>query len=667
MKNLSSPSAGAFPRRACAALVVLAGLSPAAAAQSPPAPEAGEVPAVVVSGTRSEQSTVSVPASVEVITRAEIEASGAAHVAEVLRGRGAVQVADSFGDGSRAQVGMRGFGETAHANTLVLVDGRRLNNGDIAPPDLNSIALKDVERIEIVQGSAGTLFGDQAVGGVINVITRQPREFGASVEAGAGSYARRVVRARAGDRLAGGLSWRVSGERLATDNYRDHNARDYANVLGRVDFDHARGSLFAEAQLVEEQLELPGGLSAAELAADRRQVSPFFAMDRLDTDTRVARAGIRQQLSGPWSLEAEASWRSASAEGTFFASPFRSERTQRELTPRLLGVWGGRRGELLLTLGADLRGADFDLVSPATGTARNRQHVQAAYAQAVLPLAPRWRLTAGARKAWVQNDLTTTSPFGGPAFPGGVELDDSVLVTELGVAWTPTPAWRLYLRRDGNFRFAKADEQSFTVPGQVGLDTQEGVSWEAGAEWSRGTARARLVLYRLALDGEIAFDPTVAGPSPFLPGANVNLASTLRHGVIVGAGWAPAERLQLAADYSYTRAVFDSGGLDGNEVPFVARHVLRLSADYRFSGRLHGFAELQAISGRYLIGDNANALERLPGYTVLNLHADYRWRGWTVSARIDNVTDRNYVDTASPGSFFPAPGRNLWLTLGYRL
>lgn len=627
--------------------------------------DAAEVPEVIVSGTRSPQSTVTVPASISVITREEIEASGAPHLVDVLRGRGAVQVSDSFGDGSRAQVGMRGFGETAHANTLVLVDGRRLNNSDIAPPDLNSVALKDIERIEIIQGSAGSLFGDQAVGGVINIITRKPRKLTADVEGGFGSYDRRVVRAQIGDRLAQGLSYRFSAERLWSDNYRDNNEKDYGNYAGRLAFEHGRGSVFTDFQLVEEDLELPGGLTEAQVEEDRRQSDPFFADDELDTDTRAARVGLTQHVYGPWSLEGEFAYRRADADGTFFASPFDSEREQRELTPRLIGVYPNRFGEAVVTLGADLRWADFDLDSPSTGTSRNRQDVHSVYGQAVIPFAPRWSLTLGARKAWVENDLTTVNPFGLPDFPDGVELDDDVFVTEVGLSFHPSQAWRLFVRRDENFRFAKADEQSFTQPGTVGLDTQTGVSWETGAEWRSGTDTFKVVGFHLVLDDEIAFDPTVVGPSPFLPGANVNLERTVRTGFIVSGAWQANRHVGFSGDFTYTDAEFDSGGLDGNQVPFVAETVVRAGVDLRLTDRWQAFWEVQSISDRFLIGDNANAFPKLDGYTVQNLRIAYRYRGWRVSARINNVTGEEYIDTGSPFSLFPAPERNFWLTATY--
>ena len=181
---------------------------------------ATEIPAVLVSATRSEQSTLTTPASITVISRQQIDDSGAGNVVDVLRGQGGVQINDLYGDGSRATVGMRGFGETAGSNTLVLVDGRRLNNPDIAPPDLNSVALDDVERIEIVQGSAGVLFGDQAVGGVINIITRKPGAQRHSLKLSAGSYNNVAVHGATSQALANGVNYLLSVDLRDTDNYR---------------------------------------------------------------------------------------------------------------------------------------------------------------------------------------------------------------------------------------------------------------------------------------------------------------------------------------------------------------------------------------------------------------------------------------------------------------
>lgn len=115
---------------------------------------ANTIEQIVVTGLRTEQSLLETPVAISVITREDIERSGALTIADVLRGRAGLQIRDTIGDGGRGVlVAMRGFGENAANNTLVLVDGRRLNNPSLAAPDLNSIALADIERIEILQAA----------------------------------------------------------------------------------------------------------------------------------------------------------------------------------------------------------------------------------------------------------------------------------------------------------------------------------------------------------------------------------------------------------------------------------------------------------------------------------------------------------------------------------
>jgi len=266
---------------------------------------ATEIPAVLVSAARTEQSTLTTPASITVINRRQIESSGATHVVEVLRGQGGVQIDDIFGDGSRASIGMRGFGETAGSNTLILVDGRRLNNPDIASPDLNSIALEDVERIELVQGSGGVLFGDQAVGGVINIITRKPGALRHSIKLTAGSYNNVALHAMTSQALDSGINYRVSLDLRESDNYRDHNEVSYLNGFGKLGYDYDNGQVFAELQYIDDELNTPGTLFDNEVAADRRQVNPNFASDFSNTKTKIGRIGMVQEVSSNWSFEGE--------------------------------------------------------------------------------------------------------------------------------------------------------------------------------------------------------------------------------------------------------------------------------------------------------------------------------------------------------------------------
>jgi iron complex outermembrane receptor protein len=631
-----------------------------------------QVPTILVSATRTEQSTLTTPASISVITREDIDASGARHLVDVLRGRGGVQISDNYGDGSRAAVvGMRGFGETANANTLVLVDGRRLNNPDIAAPDLNSISLDDVERIEIVQGSAGVLFGDQAVGGVINIITRRPGALRHSLKLGAGSYGSRQLHAMTSQALDNGIDYRLSLEARDSDNYRDHNEATYLNAFTKLGYDYGSGSVFGELQYVKDDLNTPGTLFSDEVAADRRQVNPNFAADFSDLKTSTARLGLNQSLSDDWSLEAELTGRKT--DGVFrLSSVFGAEtqdstqqRSVYELTPRLIGSLNGT----LLTLGADVISSDYTL-SSRFGDQTNEQMQRSLYAQAVTPLSDSLNLTLGLRYASVENDLRDSGTFA--IYPNGQAVDDDVSVGELGLAWQADDDWRLLLRADQNYRFAKVDEFMSPAFGPtfapVILKTQEGLSLETGAEWTVERYRAKLIVYQLDLDNEIAYDPVNY--------ANINLDNTRRRGAITEFDWQATAKLGFNASYTYTDAQVVSGAFQGRDIPLVAKHSGLLGGNYQYSDNWQFYAELQALGERVFSGDFDNVLDRLPGYGVVNVKAEYTQKDFSLAARINNLLDKRYSDVGQLGfdpntfaareAYFPSPQINLMLTAAWQ-
>ena len=635
---------------------------------------ATEIPAVVVSAARTEQSTLTTPASIKVISRQQIDDSGASHVVEVLRGQGGVQIKDLYGDGSRATVDMRGFGDSASSNTLILIDGRRLNNPDIGSPDLNSIALDDVERIELVQGSAGVLFGDQAVGGVINIITRKPGMLRHLLKLSAGSYNTVSIHGMTSRALDNGINYRVSLDARESDNYRDHNELSYLNGFGKLGYDYSSGSVFAELQYIDNDLNTPGALFASEVAADRTQVNPSFATDYSNSETTVGRIGLVQELSNSWSFEGEVTsrktdgdFRISFAGGAPSTDNFTQNRKIQEFTPRFIGFIPALNNTML-TIGADVVESEYEL-STSLGDQFNDQLQRSLYAQAIIPVNI-VDITVGVRYASVDNDLRDVGAFA--VYPTGIKIEDDVTVGTVGFAIKASDNWRVMLRADQNYRFAKVDEflqPAFTpILTPIELETQKGLSLETGVEWSQGGNTAKFIIYKLRLENEIAFDPANF--------ANINLDDTERKGLITSGYWKASKRLGFSASYTYTDAEVTSGFATGKHIPLVAEHSALLSSDYAISKSWQVFAEVVAISDRVLGGDFDNTLSKLPGYGLLNVKAEYNISDFTFSGRVNNVLNKEYSDVGqlgfdpnagfAPGeAFYPSPEINFLLTAAW--
>jgi vitamin B12 transporter len=140
---------------------------------------------VVVTATRTENALEEVLASVDIIAGAEIRRQPAADLGDLLRMRGGVEVARLGGPGQQTSLFLRG---TDSNHVLVLVDGVRINPGTIGSAAIQNIAPELIERVEIVKGPRSTIYGSDAIGGVINVITRRRTQSGGSIQAGAGSF-----------------------------------------------------------------------------------------------------------------------------------------------------------------------------------------------------------------------------------------------------------------------------------------------------------------------------------------------------------------------------------------------------------------------------------------------------------------------------------------------
>jgi len=156
-------------------ILILGAINNATSALSPVPPKDSDVlDDVIVTATRSEINTAEAPGSVTVITRKEIEKKGGENIVDLIRGTTGINLR-GIGTGGRKAISLRGM-ESKH--TLILVDGKRIPSGDTLGPQTDYqydwIPSSKIERVEVVRGPMSVLYGADALGGVINIITRKP-------------------------------------------------------------------------------------------------------------------------------------------------------------------------------------------------------------------------------------------------------------------------------------------------------------------------------------------------------------------------------------------------------------------------------------------------------------------------------------------------------------
>jgi iron complex outermembrane receptor protein len=231
-------------------------------------PEPVMMKEVVVTATRYEEETVTVPANVSVITEEDIANSTAKDIPSILRREAGIYVVDIAGNRRAYRVDRAGFGETASSNTLALVDGRRINNPDLSGTDWWMIPLDRVERIEIIRGSRGSvLYGDNATNAVINIITKQGEEFKAGLLGAGGSWDTLTTNAYVSGTHKN-LSYAVSGKLYDTDGYRQNSqikSDDLGLNLGYLFGERAKVTLSGGYH--KDESGLPGALRLSELLA----------------------------------------------------------------------------------------------------------------------------------------------------------------------------------------------------------------------------------------------------------------------------------------------------------------------------------------------------------------------------------------------------------------
>jgi outer membrane cobalamin receptor len=250
---------------------------------------------IVVTATKTEKELKDVTQSVTIVTSAELRNSGATNAAEALRSVTGVFLTDQGTPGALATLSIRG---SSYSQVLVLLDGVRMNSPRDAGADLSAlpVALDDIERIEIVRGPSSALYGSDAVGGVVNIITKKPTGTVSRISAAAGSHGYDTLQLNTAGRMGSGY-YSMTGSRETSDGFRVNGDLEQWIVNGRAGYDISKQtSVDLTANYISKEDGAPGSLQYPSPFArqrDRDMVLGASFRTRLSKDLDIKISGSR--------------------------------------------------------------------------------------------------------------------------------------------------------------------------------------------------------------------------------------------------------------------------------------------------------------------------------------------------------------------------------------
>lgn len=633
---------------------------------------------IVITATRIAQHDYKIAGNVTVIDQEQIEASNAQNIPDILKEALGINIYDSS-TAKSSVIDIRGFGDTAARNVLVLVNDRKVNPVDISGPDLVQIPIEAVEKIEVIRGAGSVLYGDQAVGGVVNIITKKGEgDFKGRVGYHMGSY----------DAL--GTDVEVSGEKddvnyYVYSKYDDQKGyRSNSDMLAK-DFNTRIGYDFSEKIKMdltvawhEDDQGLPGGLSATELETLGREGSA----DEGDYSSTKDRS-IQLSLDvNPWSedhylgeVAVDLYYRNRDTYAFFNAWDYgtKYDIETKGISAKYIFDQTLFEHEVNFVTGLDY----FDDENGILGSGSNTDDLIISkeefgvYGYAELELVENVFFNAGSRyhKANYTFSETNSTTY------EEKKPDETVYMG--GLKYEYAKGSNLHFNVQKTFRFLATDEWYSSWSGlNTDLDQQSGMQYEIGVKHNfDDKITLNVTPYWIDLKDEIFFDPE----SGWF-GSNENYDKTRRIGVEVGTRFDILKFMDVGflndfeffTNYTFQNAEFNGGVNDDKRIPMVPRHQANCGVSVKFAEFFNASIMGKYVGARYAINDTLNNAPIEKPYYVLDGRISYNQKNFDVYAEINNILDEKYCSmvTKAVGSmakdYYPAPDRNFMVGMNIK-
>jgi iron complex outermembrane receptor protein len=606
-----------------------------------------EINPVVVSASRMEQPLSEVSVVVDVISRQQIEQSGASNITEFLDSVGGMTVNRLYGRaGVDTSLDIGYLGQAGSQNVLILIDGQRVSAADSSGNTFAQLPMSAIQQIEIRKANGGVLFGDRAQGGVINIITRTDSV--KSIDLSLGSYGYQKQDAYLGfqsDQTRGS----VSLMNAKVDGYRRFSESDQRSAQVRLTNTSELGRVSFFARGFEENANLPSYLTPSQFASNPKGIGA----SPISTERSGAATGFKYQ-------------RATSGDDLFSIDTFHQELKEKtydtvrnsrtSINPEYKTKWLSNQ----LILGGELSDAQAN-----TDTKKQvEQQTQSAFVQVFRPLTQKTTVDVGLRAQRAESRFQTVS--------GGATTSANAQKTggSIGVLTQLTDMSTLRAGALTGFRLPNADElYTFNRTTYALLEINPSVKPMSTREYflhyeQRHQSGKWAAHYRhIDASDEIAYQYNCGVVGGVAASCNSNLYDTKRSILSLSSDWRPSSASTMKANIDFVDAAIATGSNAGKRIPLTPKHVIRLTYE-QVLGRYTAISSLHHRSGMMQASDQSASDPEMPARTLVDLGLRTQYsQTLSGSIWIRNAFNKSYYDYATYNGLYPADGRGVFANL----
>jgi vitamin B12 transporter len=586
---------------------------------------------VVITANRIPTKLTDVLADVTVLDRVELDLIGQGSLLDVLANVPGVQISRNGGYRSSSSVFLRG---ASSSQTVILIDGVRIGSATSGTPALENIPLDRIERIEVLRGAASALYGPDAVGGVIQIITRElgtKPVLSANIGIGADGQqqAALAVRGSVGD-LGYSLGWsREKAEGISVIN----NPSSFSFNPDRDGFQATSVDAKLRYKISpQHQLSLSILHSDTDYQFDGTPFPNPLTLSKSDSDAHTN--GILKNISAQWQAQWLPTWKSTlvlgMAEDQSVAKYFRIGDnafggSAKFNTSRNQVSWQNdvTLGKDILSVIIEQRREEIDSSTDYTVKARDLTGAMLSYS-----------LRRGDWSALAVLRRDHNSQFG------------SFTNWSLSGGYQFTPHWRAVASSGTSFQAPSFNQLYFPGFGNAALTPQRNQSNEIGLKYRQANLNFAATVYRNDVRGFIN------------PVSNVQSSLAILRGMSLNGAWQIGDS-QISASYDYADPRTRPNNL---RLLRIARHVTNLRVQHQFS-QVSVFSELKFSSDREDNNVSFSGREKLAAYRLWNVGANWQINPqWSMLVRINNLSNARYV----LANTYAAPGRNAFASLSMK-